>query len=428
MSLDIQNTRYLGILLGAMTVLFAVSNRGSATPIAGQVDENFGTNGQLKIQPPADWKALGRYEVVKGPDQDFYVAIPIKQKHRPQNKGIFVTHFNRDGLLDPEFGTGNGALIDIDDDYYFQLVDIQLQGRRLIIQYITSWSGGVPNYKYVRLNEAGGLEQTLPITDIGGFRVLDSGRIVTYSREDRSGEALIVVRAYTKEGKPDDLYGLNGVTTVVIGDTQDRFGGIVLSEALADGSLIVSSTIHGSCATTSPTPCQSFVVVKLNSAGSLDHTFGEQGLTFPEISHRATARYLVSTGDGGLLIAGEIGSFTNPASEHFLAKIRPDGTLDEEFGTNGVMPLNTTGGGTYVTSVPQPHLMSNGDWLLLSHGASRSWHFFRAQSLQNTFSTFGDDIYPGHSYLLPQNRLLLFLTPEIPTGETYNEIEARRYR
>lgn len=81
---------------------------------------------------------------------------------------------------------------------------------------------------------------------------------------------------------------------------------------------------------------------KTYSAGSLDPTFGVNGLAAPQVGDHSIANAAIMQNDGKIIIGGS--SLLNGKKHFTLARYNPDGTLDTTFGAdkNGIVVLNAS--------------------------------------------------------------------------------------
>ena len=80
----------------------------------------------------------------------------------------------------------------------------------------------------------------------------------------------------------------------------------------------------------------SFAVARYTSDGTLDATFGSGGKTIIDFGSSANLHQLVIQSDGKLVLAGDAGS----PSQFALARLNQNGTLDSTFGTGGKLLVN----------------------------------------------------------------------------------------
>jgi uncharacterized delta-60 repeat protein len=118
------------------------------------------------------------------------------------------------------------------------------------------------------------------------------------------------------------------------------------------------------------------------TAGSLDPTFGNDGIVLQDLGGVATDAALLANGD--IVVSGTFG----------LARFLPDGSLDTTFGTDGVAALPSLGvGGVTSTLAVQP----NGDYVWAgeatapngTNGEFAAVRYTPAGSVDTTFGTDG---------------------------------------
>jgi uncharacterized delta-60 repeat protein len=100
----------------------------------------------------------------------------------------------------------------------------------------------------------------------------------------------------------------------------------------ADGKILVAGSADVG------TQQKWFALVRFNTDGSLDSSFGSGGketITFPGSSGLAIARALAIRSDGEILVAGDVPD-SNGSSRFGVALLHTDGSLDSQFGTGGL--------------------------------------------------------------------------------------------
>ncbi len=106
------------------------------------------------------------------------------------------------------------------------------------------------------------------------------------------------------------------------------------------------------------------VVVRLLPDGSLDASFGNQGIVVLDLrADQEVAEGLALQADGAILVAGSYGQLGS-GGKPWLARLRGDGTLDRRFGRKGLV-LPSVGGGTWhdVTVQPDGRIVTAGEVL-----------------------------------------------------------------
>ncbi len=139
-----------------------------------------------------------------------------------------------------------------------------------------------------------------------------------------------------------------------------------------------------------------FVGLNAQNPADLDPTFGNGGIVTTALSNdRALANDMLIQPDGKIVVAGEVKS----GLMHFgVARYNSDGSLDTDFGTNGIV-LTTYGGDAWGKGVA---LQSDGSIIVtgLTYSSATSYKALVARYtpngvLDNTFGVNGLTILPG---------------------------------
>ncbi|MEZ6119717.1 MAG: FG-GAP-like repeat-containing protein [Pirellulaceae bacterium] len=247
-----------------------------------------------------------------------------------------VTRLNADGTLDTSFGTGGHVILAFDSDNdQARDVWIQSDGKILVGGYSFMWDGNFTNdFTLVRLNTDGTLDTSFDgdgklTTDIGGgyeqaysLVVQDDGKILM-AGSSRDGDHDFALVRYNSDGSLDTGFGGgDGKVTTPIGAGDD----IAYAMALQDDGDIVLTGTNGS----------NLVVVRYDSVGVLDATFGTGGIVTTDIGSGADqGNSVVIQGDGSIVVAG----FTDNGGslDFFVARYDTNGALDGTFGTGGIV-------------------------------------------------------------------------------------------
>ena len=164
------------------------------------------------------------------------------------------------------------------------------------------------------------------------------GKLVVAGRVARAGDPegdfLVARYAAGNSGQLDPGFGGGaGFVTIDFGRGNDGANAVALGPG---GKIVVVGSTEAVAEASVPQPPgpADFAMARLNPDGSLDTTFdtdGRQTVDFnPAVSARAIARDVAVRNDGSMVVAGESGS--NAA----FAALRPNGTLDPAFDTDGM--------------------------------------------------------------------------------------------
>lgn len=139
-----------------------------------------------------------------------------------------------------------------------------------------------------------------------------------------SNNRLLLLR-YLADGSLDASFGKGGIAVTSI-------NGIVEGVALQTGGKIVSSVIFNGIFGNQPSG-----VVRFNSNGTLDGTFGKGGVATVPLPHGETT-VLVVQADNRIVLGADVMFATR--EKVGLVRLLPNGTLDSTFGNNGFAFVN----------------------------------------------------------------------------------------
>jgi uncharacterized delta-60 repeat protein len=207
-------------------------------------------------------------------------------------------------------------------------------GRLMVAGYVFDVSGSLIGL--ARYDAQGAPD---PSFGVGGF-VLEPDDLFPAAMVVRDDGAVIIagghttpetantlaVARYDDHGRLDPTFGVGGVATVDFGTS--TFGGIGLVRQ-DDGKLVVAADSGHGPAT--------FLLAGFDADGTLDPTFGDAGLVVGPAG--ALARALVRQSDGKLVVVGNILGPSNPVR---LVRYLANGTVDGDFGIDGVSDADHT--------------------------------------------------------------------------------------
>ncbi len=134
-------------------------------------------------------------------------------------------------------------------------------------------------------------------------------------------------------GDLDTGFGMTGIVTTPIGNGDDVGQAVAIQ---VDGKLVVAgSASYGGV--------RHFALARYDRAGGLDSTFGSGGVVTTTIDLECFGRAVVIQADGSIVVGGA--SINNGTNGDFaLVRYHTDGSLDTSFGTNGVITTSIGGG------------------------------------------------------------------------------------
>jgi uncharacterized delta-60 repeat protein/gliding motility-associated-like protein len=304
----------------------------------GSLDNSFGTGGIVMENNSGELNSIALQNdgkiVVSGvigfPQQDIYIA-----------------RYNSNGTLDNTFGTNGKVITQISDHIDFSYdVAIQNDGKILVTGYYSSSSTGYNSILIlIRYNSNGTLDNTLGTagivtTAIGsshsyGFEIAiqPDGKILvcgstnidnnTYYRD------FLIIR-YNANGTLDNTFDNDGIVTLGNGNFLDQFNSIVVCP---DGKIVAGGGSNNNL-----NNIFLFAICRFNSNGSLDNSFGNNGIIImdPNSPDVATISKIALQGDNKI-VAGGFYSNTPVSADFIMLRYNNSGTLDNIFGINGIV-------------------------------------------------------------------------------------------
>ena len=270
---------------------------------------------------------------------------------------IVLLRLNVDGTLDNSFGTdGIVAYHILNRDALLYSIVIQPDGKIIAAGGILV-DGGWDSY-LLRYNSDGTLDNSFgesgvvitklnQQTDLIHSIVLQGdGKIV--AAVDNAGHGLIA--RYNTNGSLDSAFGVGGIAPSPYND-YDLFNAVQIQ---IDGKIIAGGSMYD----------DGVILVRYNESGSIDTSFGDDGYVVTSINSSGTAKSLILQDDGKILAGGGV-NFNSHLS-CLLLRYDSNGNLDQTFGTNGytITEIDTTD--SYIYSI----IMQN-DGKIIAGGYSR---------------------------------------------------------
>jgi len=255
---------------------------------------------------------------------------------------VALVRYNNDGSLDNSFGSlGMVNTAIASDDDYGASVAIQSDGKIVVAGSANFGSAG--GFALVRYNSNGSLDNNfgsggIVTTAFGNYGA--SGNSVTIQSDGK-----IVVAGTSNNGSDDDFalarYNSDGNLDTSFGSlgmvttaigSDDDYGASV--DIQSDGKIVVAGTGNG----TGNYGLGEFAIVRYNSNGSLDNNFGTGGIVTTAIgSFGDYGRSVAIQSDGKIVVAGSKGENYGNPGDFALVRYTGNGSLDNSFGSGGIV-------------------------------------------------------------------------------------------
>jgi len=260
-----------------------------------------------------------------------------------------VARYLEDGTPDSTFSDDGYATTDIYGEDRANAVAIQTGGKIILAGYrYNNYYVGY-DIEIARYNPDGSVEAQLYNTKaviIRDIALQDDGKIIFIG--DSSGFCLM---RYNSNLNIDNSFGTNGkVITDVDPDGWESAYSAVIQP---DGKIVVAGFAQTLVS-------QDFALVRYNSNGSIDSTFGDNGKVFTDIDNSTDyARSLALQSDGKIVVGGY--TYSGGKNDFALARYNTDGSLDYSFGINGKVITTISNDQDYAYSV---NIQSDGKIIL----------------------------------------------------------------
>lgn len=222
------------------------------------------------------------------------VALGFSQSSSSSTtRDVAFARYNADGTLDNTFGTGGEVLIDIAGDHDFGL-DVALQA---------------------------------------------DGKMVAAGFATLSGQLDAVLVRLNTDGTLDTSFDDDGIVTIDVNGFTDQARALALQ---ADGKIVTAGGTTSSDGATTE-----FTVMRFDTAGSLDTSFGTGGITTVDFAVLPAATTdIVVQADGKIVVTGytETGAGGELTRDFAVARLNTDGTLDPSFDSDGKNTVDVAGG------------------------------------------------------------------------------------
>lgn len=313
--------------------LFLLHSNYCSSQIPGDLDFSFGTNG--KILHPSSIYTDGIQSIAIQSDGKI-LAVGSKNYLK-----YFVMRLNPDGTIDNTFGQAGIVEDSLLGEAYGHDVKVDTLGRILVTGYTRHWNAGwLKDMFVVRLLQNGSYDNTFgnngvfvsyvsqpnpPTKENYGRKIiiLNDGNILIGGLFDygTSVNPDFAVFKITSAGQFENTFGTNGYVYYHVSG-MDALTDIFLQN---DGMILLTGR------TFSPIIVP---IIRLNSDGSLDNSFGTNGITLIDFATDCQSGISVSQLESGkILIAGSRGLCSN--QDYFIARLGSDGQVDNSFGING---------------------------------------------------------------------------------------------
>jgi uncharacterized delta-60 repeat protein len=339
-------------LTSLATFLVLAVSAAAATP--GDLDPTFGSGGRVttRIGPAGS----GANDVVV--QADGKIVVGGRADQTDGSTGSFgLARFNRDGSLDTTFGSGGKVTTSFGQSGQIEALALQ-RDQKIVAAGSRFVSDSGSDFALARYNSNGFLDSSFG----------DGGRVTTDFTSGDEGHAVVVqpdgkivvagqtlakfaLARYLPDGSLDPSFGSGGK---VVSDAGQVARGASALVRQRDGKLIVTGGVY-----LDSRPPQ-FGLVRFNRDGSLDTSFGSDGIAHAVVGLYSYPNAVALQGDGKIVAAGTWED-TDGTFNWGVARWFGDGTLDQTFGHGGVVATKTASWAAGVAVQPNGKIVTAGD-------------------------------------------------------------------
>ncbi|MBU1097058.1 MAG: T9SS type A sorting domain-containing protein [Bacteroidetes bacterium] len=250
--------------------------------------------------------------------------------------------FGQDGSLDLSYND-DGWVSTVIGPKASSSNDVGTQSDGKIIIAGNVYNGSNNDFGIARYNSNGSIDQTfgtdgITIAQIGPN--MDIAVKLAIQQDDKIVVGGYAINAATNnndfallrlhaDGKIDSAFGTNGRVFTAIGEHQDYLTNIKIQK---DGKIVAVGYPQGNALTVDG------IIIRYLQSGELDQSFGNGGIVITDYNGGSDAfNSIAFQKDGKILAVGYTNNKTSFRMEMFLVRYNADGSLDNSFGTNGMV-------------------------------------------------------------------------------------------
>jgi|GEM_PF-2265606 len=292
----------------------------------GSFDNTYGTGGRVSVDLSGEYSYLNASVLANNK-----VLMVCGLQEILKGYQIAVVRLNETGNLDSTFGINGKFLLNTHVntmvESVLQSAQILPDGKIMLLASETRGSSDADTSLLVRLNADGSYDNTFAGT--GKIRLSDTAR---YDKISVQTDGKILLTFASKE------YGYNSTTLIIRynsnGSIDNTFNG---GQALASGTNQPLMTVQANGAIVLSDMDGN--ISRLNSNGTFDHTFDTDGMAQLNYHFNILTDIKIQS-DGKYLLGGNVYSDAFDSLNFQAVCIKPNGTLDSTFGSNGIVWVN----------------------------------------------------------------------------------------
>ena len=294
----------------------------------GSLDLTFGQNG--KVITNLGWNDVALSVAVQA---DGKIIVAGLTQDDMGDMDFAVLRYQENGMLDSSFGINGVVITDFGGQDWANSVKLQNDGKILVAG--STYQNYNTDFAICRYHSNGILDYSFGVngkvtTDFWGFGdeandmlLQPDGKIVVVGT---GGYSNFGIARYNTDGSLDTSFNNTGL---VIIDFLNANAYAWTTEIQSDGKIVVAGT-------SSPTPYNYFAITRLTKNGHIDNSFGINGKVITDFgSQNNFAEAMKIQEDGKIILAGYSYCFPNYSQDFSIVRYNTDGSTDYTFGNNG---------------------------------------------------------------------------------------------
>lgn len=329
------------ILLLTVSIIIKAQN-------SGDFDTTFGNNGYVITSVNNNFNTASANTI----QADGKILVTGQIKMSSQNYNIGIIRLNSDGSLDESFGENGIVVTEINNKKAFpNNIFVLNDGKILITGYLeTSLEYGLMLLRY---NPDGSLDSSFG--ENNGYTVVNINQKTNvaeaaFIQEDGKiilgGHSNFTFATYrfNKNGTVDQTFGNNGMVNENHFTSPINFIKSIVVQN--DGKIVAGGFVNGAGG-------YNFAMVRYEETGNIDTSFGDNGIIAQSVGEGHDFITSLALQDDGKIIAGGHKWIANePVKYDFIvARYNSDGSLDSSFGENGIGSGSAVDGGNYILNI-----------------------------------------------------------------------------
>ena len=323
-------------LLAIPNYLISVARASAGDLVAG-----FGLGGKVITDFSSNIDAARAVAVY--PDGRIVLAGSSESATNYLVTDIALARYHPDGSLDQTFGDGGLVTTDLNELETSNAVAIQPDGK-IVVAGSISRLDRTHDFLVIRYNEDGTLDSSF---GQGGVVTTDFYNTMEFAADmaiTPNGEIVVAgtiywglpridfaIARYKANGDLDETFGSSGKVTFGLESAQESLSAMALS---SKGEIV----LVGDTITPQPEVFNiDCIVVRLNRDGSPDASFGVDGRVITDFSAVDRFSDVALTSKGEIVAVGTVEPLSPPRFDFVIARYDRHGSLDQSFGTGGVV-------------------------------------------------------------------------------------------